>query len=168
MCAAKRKAAYMRTAAVLCAYGELRTHYTREISDETSAITTDGFRGVSLPSGSLELYHSLVFVQGNQHTCRMCPYSTGHRGDMKKHLRKHTGERPFSCDHCSASFSLKCNLQHHIRTHTGERPFKCHLCPAKFSSHGTCNRHIAAHSKGHSRTYRRERQDEFSQQDNQA
>ncbi|NXU37784.1 ZBT7B protein, partial [Drymodes brunneopygia] len=54
------------------------------------------------------------------------PVCLNSRNDkLKIHMRKHTGERPYSCQHCSARFLHSYDLKNHMHLHTGARPYEC-------------------------------------------
>jgi uncharacterized Zn-finger protein len=82
---------------------------------------------------------------GNPNKCRICGLQTA--GNMARHMRRHTGERPYKCQYCPAAFAQQSCLTRHIRTHTGERPYRCRVCDRRFVQSGTLYAHMLTHYK---------------------
>lgn len=77
--------------------------------------------------------------------CSLCGYSTRNNGNMSRHLKSHTLEKPYSCPFCSYRCRQKAGLQRHLTIHTGERPFQCTEC--NFST--TMKFRLEQHEKTH-------------------
>lgn len=45
------------------------------------------------------------------------------------------------CFFCQKTFTNVYNCRRHIRTHSGEKPFACNVCGKKFSRQSTLNAH---------------------------
>ncbi|XP_071235962.1 early growth response protein 2b-like [Salvelinus alpinus] len=65
--------------------------------------------------------------------------------ELSRHVRIHTGHKPFQCRICMRSFSRSDHLTTHIRTHTGEKPFSCDHCGRKFARSDERRRHTKIH-----------------------
>ncbi|XP_038145267.1 zinc finger protein 236-like isoform X3 [Cyprinodon tularosa] len=78
--------------------------------------------------------------------CSFCPKSFKKPSDLVRHIRIHTGEKPYKCDECGKSFTVKSTLDCHVKTHTGQKLFSCHMCNTSFSTKGSLKVHMRLHT----------------------
>lgn len=68
--------------------------------------------------------------------CPYCSFSAMHQCILKRHMRSHTGERPYPCEICGKKFTRR----EHMKRHTL-------VCDKRDSWRQSCHQHIFTHEK---------------------
>ncbi|XP_061886115.1 zinc finger and BTB domain-containing protein 8B [Entelurus aequoreus] len=75
-----------------------------------------------------------LLVPVKLHKCPFCPYTAKQKGIMKRHIRCHTGERPFPCPMCGKRFTRQEHLRTHaVSVHRHDLPVSCKSCRRVFT-----------------------------------
>ncbi|KAG8431652.1 hypothetical protein GDO86_020604 [Hymenochirus boettgeri] len=78
--------------------------------------------------------------------CQLCPYASAHFDNLKRHQRVHTGEKPYKCQLCDYACGNLANLKRHGRIHSGDKPFRCGLCSYSCNQSMNLKRHMLRHT----------------------
>lgn len=78
--------------------------------------------------------------------CSQCEQSFSSSGDLARHVRSHTLNKPFQCSICDKTFTHIGSLNTHIRIHSGEKPYKCKVCSKAFTQSSSLMVHMKSHS----------------------
>ena len=103
------------------------------------------FTSMTLRSKHIREVHQGRVTKLKKIPCKLCPKIVKNMGELRRHMRVHTGEKLHPCDLCSRSFATKHDLQNHKMIHSGEKPFLCSYCSFR------CNReyNLRVHERKH-------------------
>ena len=52
--------------------------------------------------------------------CNQCDYAFSRAGNLRQHLKMHSGEKSNKCNQCDYASSQAGNLRTHLKTHSGD------------------------------------------------
>nr|XP_031543470.1 zinc finger and BTB domain-containing protein 46 isoform X2 [Vicugna pacos] len=89
--------------------------------------------------------------------CPYCSFSAMHQCILKRHMRSHTGERPYPCEICGKKFTRREHMKRHTLVHSKDKKYVCKLCSRVFMSaasvgikHGSRRHGVCADCAGRS------------------
>ncbi|XP_031627841.1 zinc finger protein 883-like [Contarinia nasturtii] len=123
-----RKPSFERKCEVCCKVfhhsGNLRKHMTLHTGERPFTCDEPNCGRTFVLAQHLKSHQKLVHSDEKSFQCAQCGKLFNHSGNYKKHMRTHSGERPFKC-FCGKAFAQTSNYQAHMRVHMNDKPFKC-------------------------------------------
>ncbi|KAI5643517.1 hypothetical protein NE865_04501 [Phthorimaea operculella] len=86
-------------------------------------------------------------------TCSICGKSYKNRYSLLYHMRQHSGEQPYQCQHCDMKFQWSSRRAEHIRRYHLEPSVECDICHNMFRSLGSLYDHRKRHFNPNSRLH---------------
>lgn len=107
---------------------------------------------ISTSSGTIQKFtletpndFNVIAASCNSNVCFFCDKTFTNVYNCRRHIRTHSGEKPFECKVCGKKFSRQSTLNAHEKVHTGNQLFKCETCGQAFDVYRQLTEHQLVH-----------------------
>ena len=80
-----------------------------------------------------------------EYCCSTCTYKSKYKSSTVRHLRTHSGDKPYHCELCQQLFAHSSGLKRHLSVHSGTRPHLCEICNKTFCTASLLKEHMPIH-----------------------
>jgi Zinc-finger double domain len=102
----------------------VRTHMS--VRPYQCAYCAKSFKHANILNDHVNVVH--LGILKDAFPCVACPRSFCRRSHLERHMRTHTGERPYECDACGAKFASSYNMRAHRASVHKIMPHQCSIC----------------------------------------
>ena len=120
-----------------------RNHPLQVVMDDHDRVACDD---ISVANANVEIHIKESNNLEKTNKCHKCDYSFSHAGDLRRHLKMHSGKKSNKCNQCDYASSWAGHLKRHLRTHRREKSNKCNQCDFASSYASALKRHLRTHS----------------------
>ncbi|XP_016951167.1 zinc finger and SCAN domain-containing protein 12 [Drosophila biarmipes] len=108
-------------------------------------------------SRKFRLKHHMAWHTGETpYQCEVCSKRFVHKVALYKHKMIHDNEtKRLECQVCGFKTRTKAHLERHMRSHTGDKPFACPVCNKRFSQMYNMKAHLREHESPGTNRHRR-------------